>query len=224
MSYCNLCQNSADFCIQQQINDDNSVVNLQFNEGELIFDEQQQLRGIYCIKSGVCKISKMSANGKEQIIHFLKEGTLLGIRSILNGETTNLKARALTPVSVCFVTKKSFMETLKNQTFISQLLGTFAEYLKATDDRIVIMGQNKMQQRLAHFLINIHGDFGVDQLGNLKLYLKREDMANYIGVTIESIIRMLKVFEQKELIIIQGKALKIVDIDALKNLSKGFIC
>jgi CRP-like cAMP-binding protein len=51
-------------------------------------------------------------------------------------------------------------------------LGTFAEYLKATDDRIVIMGQNKMVQRLAHFLIKIHDDFGEDTLGNLKLYLK----------------------------------------------------
>jgi CRP/FNR family transcriptional regulator len=101
-------------------------------------------------------------------------------------------------------------------------LGTFAEYLKATDDRIVIMGQNKMVQRLAHFLIKIHDDFGEDTLGNLKLYLKREDMASYIGVTIESTIRMLKVFERKGLILIQGKTLKILDIGELKNISKGF--
>jgi CRP-like cAMP-binding protein len=189
MFYCSLCQASHTFCIQQQINDHKPVISLQFNEGELIFDEEQQLRGIYFIKSGVCKISKMSANGKEQIIHFLGEGTLLGIRSILNEETTNLKARALT---------------------------------KATDDRIVIMGQNKMVQRLAHFLIKIHDDFGEDTLGNLKLYLKREDMASYIGVTIESTIRMLKVFERKGLILIQGKTLKILDIGELKNISKGF--
>ena len=222
MFYCSLCQASHTFCIQQQINDHKPVISLQFNEGELIFDEEQQLRGIYFIKSGVCKISKMSANGKEQIIHFLGEGTLLGIRSILNEETTNLKARALTPVSVCFLSKKSFFEILKDQNFIRQLLGTFAEYLKATDDRIVIMGQNKMVQRLAHFLIKIHDDFGEDTLGNLKLYLKREDMASYIGVTIESTIRMLKVFERKGLILIQGKTLKILDIGELKNISKGF--
>jgi CRP-like cAMP-binding protein len=222
MFYCSLCQASHTFCIQQQINDHKPVISLQFNEGELIFDEEQQLRGIYFIKSGVCKISKMSANGKEQIIHFLGEGTLLGIRSIHNEETTNLKARALTPVSVCFLSKKSFFEILKDQNFIRQLLGTFAEYLKATDDRIVIMGQNKMVQRLAHFLIKIHDDFGEDTLGNLKLYLKREDMASYIGVTIESTIRMLKVFERKGLILIQGKTLKILDIGELKNISKGF--
>ena len=71
-------------------------------------------------------------------------------------------------------------------------------------------------------MINIHEDFGVDQRGNLKLYLKREDMANYIGVTIESTIKMLKVFQEKGLILIQGKTLKIVDIDELKNISKGF--
>lgn len=54
-----------------------------------------------------------------------------------------------------------------------------------------------MVQRLAHFLINIHEDFGVDQRGNTKLHHKIEDMANYIGVTIESTIRMLKVFKRR---------------------------
>ena len=44
----------------------------------------------------------------DQIIHFLKEGALLGIRSILNGVTTNLRAEALTPVEVCFIEKNVF--------------------------------------------------------------------------------------------------------------------
>jgi CRP-like cAMP-binding protein len=47
-------------------------------------------------------------------------------------------------------------------------------------------------------------------------------MASYIGVTIEFTIRMLKVFERKGLILIQGKTLKILDIGELKNISKGF--
>lgn len=225
MTYCNFCQTPDVFCMRKQMNNEESVVDLKFNEGDLIFDEHQQLQGIYCIKKGVCKISKMSANGKEQIIHFLKEGTLLGIRSLLNGETTNLKTRALTPVEVCYVSKKNFFDTLlKNRTFLNQLLETFAQHLKNTDDRIVIMGQNKMMERLAHFLIHLHKTFGEDQQGNLKLYLKREDMASYIGVTIESTIRMLKSFEHKGLILLKGKSLKLINIPRLNNISKGFNC
>lgn len=153
MSYCSICPGSSPTCIRKHLIDDDSILNLHFKEGELIFDEKQQLRGIYCIKTGVCKISKRSANGKEQIIHFLKEGTLLGIRSILNGEATNLKARALTPVEVCFVSKSSFLETLKeNQNILNHLLNTFAEYLKATDDRIVVMGAKQNGPKISPFL------------------------------------------------------------------------
>jgi CRP-like cAMP-binding protein len=56
----------------------------------------------------VCNISKISANGKDQIIHFLKEAALLGIRSIFNEVTTNLNTEALTPVEVCFIEKTFF--------------------------------------------------------------------------------------------------------------------
>ena len=223
MTDCNFCLNNPSFCIKKIRKNDDSIDQLQFNEGELIFDEEQQLRGIYCIKKGVCKISKMSTNGKEQIIHFLKEGTLLGIRCLLNGEATNLKARALTPVEVCFVSKKSFFETIeKDQNFLNHLLVTFADYLRSTDDRIVIMGQSKMVERLSNFLLKLHSEFGVNEQGCLNLYIKREDIASYIGVTTESIIRMLKALEQKGLIQLNGKSMRISDLEGLQNVSRGF--
>jgi len=56
----------------------------------------------------VCNISKICANGKDQIIHFLKEAVQLGIRSILNELTTNLNTEALTPVEACFIEKTFF--------------------------------------------------------------------------------------------------------------------
>jgi CRP-like cAMP-binding protein len=84
------------------------------------------------------------------------------------------------------------------------------------------MGQNKMMVRLAHFLIKLHTEFGEDQQGHLRLYLKREDMANYMGVTVESTIRMLKDFEHKGLILINGKFLKLIDFSGLEHISKGF--
>jgi CRP-like cAMP-binding protein len=223
MKECTHCQVDKTLCLNHLNQVQVSESNYFYERGDLIFEENQQLKGIYCIKNGVCKISKMSANGKEQIIHFLKEGTLLGIRSILNKECTNLRAEALTPVEVCFIDKKRFFETLKNnRDFIIHLLDTFADYLRSTDDRIVIMGQNKMMVRLAHFLIKLHTEFGEDQQGNLRLYLKREDMANYMGVTVESTIRMLKDFEHKGLILLNGKFLKLIDFSGLEHISKGF--
>lgn len=222
MSTCIHCLSDKNICLNK-LNGEQSSEAFFYQRGDLIFNEHQQLKGVYCIKKGVCKISKMSTNGKEQIIHFLKEGTLLGIRSLLNAEATNLKAEALSPVEVCFIEKKRFFDTLKkNRHFLNHLLETFAAYLRTTDDRIVSMGQNKMMERLAHFLIKLQSDFGTDHHGNLGLYLKREDMANYMGVTVESTIRMLKVFEQNGLIVLNSKSLKLIDIPGLENISKGF--
>jgi CRP/FNR family transcriptional regulator len=65
-------------------------------------------------------------------------------------------------------------------------------------------------------------DFGTDHNGNLGLYLKREDMANYMGVAVESTIRMLKVFEQNGMIALNNKSLKLVDLPRLENISRGF--
>ncbi|NBS19431.1 MAG: Crp/Fnr family transcriptional regulator [Flavobacteriia bacterium] len=222
MSACVRCLIDKNICLNQ-LNDGYPSQTVYYQSGDLIFDENRQLKGVYCIKKGVCKISKTSANGKEQIIHFLKEGTLLGIRSLLNGEATNLKAEAPSPIEACFIDKKRFFDTLRNHRhFLDHLLETFAEYLRVTDDRIVSMGQNKMMERLALFLIKLQADFGTDHNGNLGLYLKREDMANYMGVRVESTIRMLKVFEQNGLIALNNKSLKLVDLPRLENISRGF--
>ena len=74
----------------------------------MIIDKEELLKGVCSIKTGVCNISKISANGKDQIIYFLKEASLLGIRRIFNEVTTNLNTEALTPVEVCFIEKTFF--------------------------------------------------------------------------------------------------------------------
>ena len=63
-------------------------------KGEAIFEEGERLKGIFCIKDGVCKISKMSENGRNQIIGLVTKGDLLGERSLISDEASNLKAVA----------------------------------------------------------------------------------------------------------------------------------
>ncbi|NNK88826.1 MAG: cyclic nucleotide-binding domain-containing protein, partial [Flavobacteriaceae bacterium] len=59
-------------------------------KGELIFEEGEILNGVYCIKEGICKLSKLSANGKDQIVKLVVKGDLLGQRSVIGQESANL--------------------------------------------------------------------------------------------------------------------------------------
>ncbi len=61
-------------------------------KGEVIFEEGDHLDGIFCVKDGVCKLSKLSSNGKDQIVKLVTKGELLGQRSLISEEPTNLSA------------------------------------------------------------------------------------------------------------------------------------
>ena len=70
-------------------------------KGEPIFEEGDTTNGIYCIKDGVCKLSKLSPTGKDQIVKFVRSGELLGQRSMISEEPANLTAIAVADMEVC---------------------------------------------------------------------------------------------------------------------------
>ncbi|HRL72448.1 MAG TPA: cyclic nucleotide-binding domain-containing protein, partial [Flavobacterium sp.] len=58
-------------------------------KGDAIFEEGENVNGIYCIKEGVCKLTKLSANGKDHIVKLVTRGELLGQRSMISDEPVN---------------------------------------------------------------------------------------------------------------------------------------
>ncbi|MDP5091865.1 MAG: cyclic nucleotide-binding domain-containing protein, partial [Polaribacter sp.] len=96
-------------------------------KGESIFEEGDYLKGVYCIKDGVCKVSKMSENGKNQIVNLVKRGDLLGERSLISEEVSNLNAIALEDMEICFIPREEIIRDLeKNPNFTMDILKTMA--------------------------------------------------------------------------------------------------
>ena len=93
-----------------------------FKKGEVVFSENQSLSDVFCIKEGTSVILKRCSNGKDQIIELLSRGTLLGIRSLLSNDKTNLQAKSLTPISGCFLAKEDFFLLLANDPDFSLAL------------------------------------------------------------------------------------------------------
>lgn len=188
-------------------------------KGEIIFEEGDTINGIYCIKDGVCKLSKLSANGKDQIIKLVVKGDLLGQRSLVGDESANLSAIALNDMEVCFIPKNEIMNDLQNNSkFTLDMLKQMAKNLKESENIIVNMAQKSVKQRLADLLVYIHESFGVDEEGFLKVVLSREDYANVVGTATESAIRILSQFKKEKFISTKGKQIKIEDIKSLKRL------
>lgn len=188
-------------------------------KGETIFEEGESLKGVYCIRDGICKLTKLSPNGKDQIVKLVVKGDLLGQRSLIGSETTNLTAIALNDMEVCFIPKDEIMNDLqRSRDFSLDMLHHMAKDLKESDTVIVNMAQKSVKQRMAETLLMLHEKFGVDGQGMLNLVLSREDYANLVGTATESAIRILSEFKREGYIATNGKQIKLTNTEALKRV------
>jgi CRP-like cAMP-binding protein len=187
--------------------------------GEIIFSEGDKINGVYCVKDGICKLSKLSENGKDQIVKLNFKGDIMGQRSIIGEESSNLTATALNDMEVCFIPKSEILEDLeRNPNFSLDILKQMAHDLKDSDNTIVNMAQKSVKRRLADTLLYMHSNFGVDKDFYLNVVLSREDYANIVGTATESAIRILSQFKNEGLISTSGKQIKINNIEELKRV------
>ena len=188
-------------------------------KGETVFDEGDALNGIYCIKDGICKLSKLSDNGKDQIVKLVKKGELLGQRSLISEESTNLSAIAIEDMQVCFIPKQEILQFFnENNQFSLNMMKSVCGDLKDADDNMVNLAQKTVKQRLAEVLIKLETDFGKHEDGTLKIQLSREEIAGMIGTATESCIRLLSEFNKVGWISLQGKKITITNKKELQRI------
>jgi CRP-like cAMP-binding protein len=190
-------------------------------KGESIFEEGESVNGIYCIKNGVCKLSKLSANGKDQIVKLVKPGELLGQRSMISEEPANLSAVALDDMEVCFIPKSEILGFFTNNNqFSMNVMKTICGDLKESDDHMVSMAQKTVKERLAETLLYLEETFGKNKDGTLQIQLSREELAGMIGTATESCIRLLSEFNKNGWIDLNGKKISIKEKNKLKRLAE----
>ena len=189
-------------------------------KGENIFEEGENVNGIFCIKDGVCKLTKLSPNGKDHIVKLVTKGELLGQRSMISEEPANLSAVALDDMQVCFIPKNEILGFFdKNNQFSMTVMKTICGDLKSADEHTVNMAQKSVKERLAETLIYLHETFGSNTDNSLKIQLSRDELASMIGTATESCIRLLSDFKKLELIELTGKKIILKDIAKLKKIA-----
>ena len=200
-----------------------SKITRRIKKGEALFQEGEKLGGVFCVRNGVSKLSKISDNGKDQIVKIASKGEVMGQRSVISEEATNLSAVALNDMEVCFIPKNNIIERIQdNPAFTQAILKHMAQKLKIADDFIVNMAQKTVNQRLAEILLYLNTTFGSDEEGYLALILSRADIADVVGTATELCIRTLAKLKKQGLIETKGKRIKILDQSGLEQLKDGF--
>lgn len=192
-------------------------------KGQSIFEEGEKLNGVFCVRDGVSKLSKLSANGKDQIVKLASKGEVMGQRSVIAEEFANLSAVAVSDMEVCFIPKEGIVDALhKNPNFTVEVLRHMAHDLRQADDVIVNMSQKSVKQRVAEAFLYLRDNFGEDSNGYLAVTLSREDIANVVGTATESCIRIISEFKKKGFIKTSGKKIGVANDKKLRDLVEGF--
>ncbi|MBU3131183.1 Crp/Fnr family transcriptional regulator [Clostridium gasigenes] len=209
-------------------NDLNKVVNLitkkSFEKGDIIFSEGELFDKLFIINNGSIKIYTYTKDGKEQILYILKEGEFLGDLNLLKNDIFKFNAMALESTNMCIIHKDDFDILIKTNPEISIKILEYAhDRIASLENLVQTLTTKDVEVRLASLLINLSSTFGIKtDIGiEITLPLTREDMANFIGVTRETVSRKLSYFQSQNIIeIFENKIILIKDITILKELVK----
>lgn len=205
---------TEDFEKYQSVKKDVSI-----QKGDYLFDEHETAQGVYLITKGTLKLSKSGVYGKDQILRFIKEGDLIGYRSLLIGEDFQAKAEAMADVDAKFIPGDFFLHLLETDSKLSfAMLQKFAYELGESSNTITFLAQKTVRERLAEVLLLLEQKLGADPEGFIKISLTREEIANLIGTATESAIRLISEFKQDQLIETEGRNIKILNHEKLMKL------
>ena len=208
-----ICKARAEYVVE--INE--QKVSNKYKKGQLIFHEGSYPFGVYCINSGKVKLSHLGDDGKEQITRLLKGGDILGYRALLSGERYSASAVTLEDTEVCFIPKELFITVLKSDAGLAfEMMKLLSDELHKAERKITHLAQKPVRERLAETLLFIKSTYGFEPDGTtLNVRFSREEIANLVGTATESAIRLLSEFKKDEIIDLEGKKIKIINVKEL---------
>lgn len=218
---CSTCgaKNKSVFCSlnSEQLLEINSDKSCDFyNKGEIIFKEGSLGRGLFCMNSGKVKLSRMGPSGKEQIVRFATAGDIIGYNSMLSKKPLSATATTLEESAVCFIPARHFFEMIRQEPkFSLKMLELTATNWENASRLITDMAQKTTKQRLAEMLLWLKETFGLDEDNCIDVKLSREEIANMVGTATEAVIRLLSELKKENLIALEGKKIKMLDIHGL---------
>ncbi|HEV2560591.1 MAG TPA: cyclic nucleotide-binding domain-containing protein [Rhizomicrobium sp.] len=189
-----------------------------FNRGETIFSEGDPANHVYKVLSGTVRICRHAADGRRYIFDFMMPGDLIGF---LECPDQPITAEAVTEVTLISYPKSSFDRLAASSAEVrTRLLCHLSASLRTVQQHLFVLGCQNAKERVASFLLRLadRNDVGAGQ--RLDLTMGRQDIADHLGLTIETVCRAIAVLRNDRLVTIPNTHQIILnDIRALRALA-----
>jgi DNA-binding response OmpR family regulator len=196
--------------------DDNGTT-FNFKKGEEIFRQGNNSNYIYLITKGVVKCHKIDESGKELTTALYKEDDLFGYASLLQEIPYQESATAMENCELMGIPKEELKNVLhKNHKVNFDLINLLSDNLAETKDQLLQMAYGSVRKKTAATILQFVEKMNKKPEEGIRI--SRTDLASVAGIATESLIRTLSVFSKEGLIEIDGRNIKIIQLDKLKQV------
>ncbi|MBQ9164396.1 MAG: Crp/Fnr family transcriptional regulator [Bacteroidaceae bacterium] len=193
-----------------------------YQKNEIIYNEGDVPTNLLCLISGKVKVYKSGVGGRTQIIRVIKPVQYLGYRAYFANQNYVTAASAFETSYVCKIPMDLVYRWMEENIALSLFfVRQLSLDLGVSDQRTVSLTQKHIRGRLAEALLFLQESYGLEEDGaTLSIYLTREDLANLSNMTTANAIRTLSAFAAEKIVAIDGRKIKIIDMDAVRKISK----
>ena len=191
-------------------------VPMSFGRNAEIYAEGETSGYVYKVVSGVVRVSKLLPDGRRQISAFHLPGEMFGFEA---EDVHHASAEAVIPAKVIAFKWEGALSTGKQSaSFVRELLNLTVLGLRHTQNHLLLLGRKNALERLAAFLLEMDARTGSKSV--LDLAMPRHDIADYLGLTLETVSRMFAELKERGMVRLESaRRVHLLDAARLKAMS-----
>ncbi|MCC9624607.1 cyclic nucleotide-binding domain-containing protein [Thalassospira sp. MA62] len=198
------------------------LTHVQYEPHTTIFHEAEDADYVFNVTSGSVKLYKLLGDGRRQITGFLFPGDFLGLA--LNA-TYSYTAEAIEPITACRFPRQKLEKMFDQYPKLEKrMLGMAVDELAAAQDQMLLLGRKTAKEKVASFLLMLarRQEARGEGTETINVPMSRSDIADYLGLTIETVSRTLTQLRKDSTISLKdNRHIEAVGIDMLEDLAEG---
>jgi CRP/FNR family transcriptional regulator len=185
----------------------------------MLFDQDAAADSVFNVTEGVIRLYKSLPDGRRQIVGFALPGDFLGLALM---DHYSVAAEAVTAVKACRFARTAFVDCVDAKPHLLRRLHEFSGHeLSLAQDQMLLLGRRTAEEKVAAFLVNLQARYG--RIGttsvNVPLPMSRQDIADYLGLTIETVSRTLTRLAREKAIVIVPAGVRLLNLGRLGHLA-----
>lgn len=199
----------------------NNFTLVTYKKNQVIYREGDMPKYFHCLIEGTVKKYKDGVVGRTQIIRLIRPIQYFGYRAYFANEPYVSSAGAVEKSTIGLIPMDVIDRLISQNIQLARFfIHELSHNLGRSDTKIVNLTQKHIRGRLAETLIALKDNYGLeDDESTLRVYLSREDLANMSNMTTANAIRTLTSFVDEKIIIVDGRKIKIVEEEQLRQIS-----